>query len=172
MHQLFPLHQALRHPRLLAVQVSIMMRLYLSFYVYDDSAAPYWLLFGCCDELFLHKLSIHTLAMCHTGWGRVSRHDRLTFFFSSGSLSQPASLSKNVSTMRSRGPPYRHLLPLNRRPRLLLSHDSQRGLRPTKRHQLLDDRKKSFNTTDADGKRTLRNSAAFSDAITIVCEKK
>lgn len=56
---------------------SVMLRLYLVSYVYDDSAAPVWLRCGCCEELFIDKPGIHAVAVCFTGWGGFDRHDRL-----------------------------------------------------------------------------------------------
>ena len=52
------------------------MRLYLGCYFYDDAAEPAWLRCGFFDELVLGKLGIHAIAVCFTGWGRVTRHDR------------------------------------------------------------------------------------------------
>ena len=46
---------------------SMMMRIYLGFYIYDDSAPPVWLRCGFCDELFLEKLGIHAITTCFTG---------------------------------------------------------------------------------------------------------
>lgn len=57
------------------------MRLYLECYVYDDSSAPVWLRFWCCDGLVLDKFGIHAVAFCFTGRGRAARHDRPATIF-------------------------------------------------------------------------------------------
>ena len=46
---------------------SMMMRIYLGYYVYDDSSTPTWLRCGCCEELVLDKLGIHAITACSTG---------------------------------------------------------------------------------------------------------
>ena len=71
---------------------SMMMRMYLGCYVYDDSAAPTWLRCGCCDELVLDKLGIHAVTTCFTGWGRNARHDRQAIIFLKW-LAAPAGLA-------------------------------------------------------------------------------
>ena len=71
---------------------SMMVRMYLGCYVYDDSSTPTWLRCGCCDELVLDKLGIHAITTCPTGWGRVARHDRQATIFLKW-LASPAGLA-------------------------------------------------------------------------------
>lgn len=67
------------------------MRLYLGFYVYDDSCSPELGRCGHCGMQILDRMGIHATTDCGAGcrnapatprWGRVAIHDRLaTIFF-------------------------------------------------------------------------------------------
>lgn len=56
---------------------SVMMRLYLYYFVYDDSGSPELSRCGHCGLHVLDKIAIHAIACCGSGCSRVARHDRL-----------------------------------------------------------------------------------------------
>ena len=71
---------------------SIILRLYLGCSVYDDSTVPYPARFGHCSANVLDRRGIHATTVCPTGWGRISRHDRIATLFLRW-LAAPADLA-------------------------------------------------------------------------------
>lgn len=119
---------------------SVIMRLYLGCYVYDDSEAPVWLLCICCEELYLDKLGIYAAAVCSTVWERVARHDRLMTVFPKW-IASPAFLviQEKYAQEKAEG----HLFGISYRPDDALvfpRRDTRRRPGPTNCHRLPGDR--------------------------------
>lgn len=146
------------------------MRLYLGFYVCDDSAAPVWLRCVCCDDIVLFILGFHAVAMFDTDWERVARHDRLAEIFLKW-LPTPAGFIFQRKYVRGEsesllyGTSYRPTDSFIFPPPAVPFKDPGR---PTAIDFLVTG---SFIITNDEGRRTSRKSASSSDANTIAGEK-
>ena len=148
---------------------SMMMRIYLGCYVYDDSIAQTRLRCGCCDELVLDKLGVHATTNCASGWGRHARHDRQATIFLKW-LAAPAGLA--YQGKYGQGEAVGLLFGTQHRPAdaLVFPPPPAPGEdpgRPTAIDFLITGR---FCTTSATGRRQARNSAASALEITALGE--
>jgi len=144
---------------------SMMMRIYLGCYVYDDSSTPTLLRCGCCDELVLDKLGIHAITACSTGWGRVARHDRQATIFLKW-LASPAGLA--FQGKYGGGEALGLLFGTSHRPAdaLVFPPPTAPGEDPGLTTAIDFLVTGPFTTTNRSGRVDARNAAAYPDAIT------
>ena len=148
---------------------SIMMRIYLGCFVYDDSTAQSRLRCGSCDEPVLDKLGVHATTNCANGWGRHARHDRQATIFLKW-LAAPAGLA--YQGKYGQGEAVGLLFGTQHRPAdaLVFPPPPAPGEdpgRPTAIDFLITG---AFSTTSATGRRQSRNSASSPHAITAAGE--